>query len=305
LGSTPWTFVSTSISALNEKIDAAGVPLDKVLLIGQGMQTGCNAVFGKRTSDEMRSWKVPPHLYFLRASNSDIQSYHIRERGECLLYLEDIDDFYDLPSDVQAHLLINQSVLKERAAYKRGNCLWWRYTWPLHKEWYARQKILCPYLATRNRFAFDPERRFIGLTDTTVLVDNDQRENLVYILGLLNSRLLTFRFRSIGKLKSGGILEYFWNSVSRLPIRLIDFANPTDRARHDRMVGLVESMLKLNKQLAAAKGGHDKALIQRQIDATDHRIDGMVYELYGLNDKEIALVEGSAEAGSGPVPDWE
>jgi len=34
-----------------------------------------------------------------------------------------------------------------------------------------------------------------------------------------------------------------------------------------------------------------KSLIQRQIDATDKQIDQLVYELYGLTDKEIRIVE--------------
>jgi len=37
--------------------------------------------------------------------------------------------------------------------------------------------------------------------------------------------------------------------------------------------------------------GHEKSLIQRQIDATDKQIDRLVYELYGLTDKEIRIVE--------------
>jgi len=35
-----------------------------------------------------------------------------------------------------------------------------------------------------------------------------------------------------------------------------------------------------------------KELLQRQIDATDKKIDQLVYELYGLTDKEIRIVEG-------------
>ncbi len=34
---------------------------------------------------------------------------------------------------------------------------------------------------------------------------------------------------------------------------------------------------------------------QRQIDATDRRIDQLVYELYGLTDEEIAIVEEATE----------
>lgn len=57
------------------------------------------------------------------------------------------------------------------------------------------------------------------------------------------------------------------------------------------MVGLVEQMLSLHKQLAAAKTPDEKTRIQRQIEAIDHQIDNLVYELYGLTDKEVQIVE--------------
>ena len=34
-------------------------------------------------------------------------------------------------------------------------------------------------------------------------------------------------------------------------------------------------------------------MLQRQIDATDRQIDRLVYELYGLTDAEIQIVEGA------------
>ncbi len=42
--------------------------------------------------------------------------------------------------------------------------------------------------------------------------------------------------------------------------------------------------------------GHEKAALQRQIDATDRQIDQLVYELYGLTDEEIRIVEESTAA---------
>jgi|GEM_PF-1351653 len=76
------------------------------------------------------------------------------------------------------------------------------------------------------------------------------------------------------------------------PTRLIDFSDPTDAARHDRMVALVQRMLDLHKQLAATSLPHSRELLQRQIDATDRQIDRLVYELYGLSAAEIGIVEG-------------
>ncbi|MBM3189596.1 MAG: hypothetical protein FJZ90_12835 [Chloroflexi bacterium] len=58
------------------------------------------------------------------------------------------------------------------------------------------------------------------------------------------------------------------------------------------MIALVERMLALHKELAAARTPHDKTLLQRQIEATDRQIDALVYELYDLTAEEIALVQG-------------
>ena len=56
------------------------------------------------------------------------------------------------------------------------------------------------------------------------------------------------------------------------------------------MVMLVEQMLELERQ-SAAKSRSDRDLYQRQIDATDREIDRLVYELYGLTNDEIKIIE--------------
>ena len=71
----------------------------------------------------------------------------------------------------------------------------------------------------------------------------------------------------------------------------VTFSDPADNARHDRMVALVTQMLDLNKRLQDAKLGHVKKLVSREIEATDAAIDKLVYELYGLTDEEIKIVE--------------
>jgi hypothetical protein len=50
-------------------------------------------------------------------------------------------------------------------------------------------------------------------------------------------------------------------------------------------------MLDLNKKLHSATIASEKTMIQRQIDATDRQIDKLVYELYGLTEDEIRIVE--------------
>lgn len=50
-------------------------------------------------------------------------------------------------------------------------------------------------------------------------------------------------------------------------------------------------LLDLHKRLAAAALPHDRERLRRQIEAGDREIDNLVYELYGLTDGEIKLVE--------------
>ncbi len=66
-----------------------------------------------------------------------------------------------------------------------------------------------------------------------------------------------------------------------------------DVARHDRMVSLVTQMLDLHARLAAESVPQEKTALQRRIDQTDRQIDALVYELYGLTDAEIKVVEGA------------
>ncbi|MBI4025199.1 MAG: Eco57I restriction-modification methylase domain-containing protein, partial [Verrucomicrobia bacterium] len=286
-----WTFARPALAALNAKLDAGGQPLGKILHIGQGMQTGCNDVFGERTLLDMRTWKVPKELFRYRVSNSDIQRFEIRDRREVLLYVEDSPSFEKLPAGLRHHLEACSDKLKARAAYKRGNCDWWRFTWPLHHEYYSRARLVSPFLASENRFASVEDGRYIGLTDTIVLFENKQPESLKYLLALLNSKLLTVRFRSIGKLKGGGIYEYFWNSVSKLPIRRIDFSNPAQKRQHDELVELVDKMLALTPKLRAAKSESERQTLQNAVTATDRAIDQLVYRLYGLTEEEKKIVE--------------
>ena len=48
----------------------------------------------------------------------------------------------------------------------------------------------------------------------------------------------------------------------------------------------------LHKQLPKAKTPNEQEFLQRQIGATDKAIDALVYELYGLTEDEIGIVEG-------------
>jgi hypothetical protein len=75
----------------------------------------------------------------------------------------------------------------------------------------------------------------------------------LYVLGLLNSRLLDFYLKSISSPFRHGYYAYNKQYIERLPICQINFADPTEKQQHDEIVALVDEMLQLQKDYAQAE----------------------------------------------------
>jgi hypothetical protein len=116
-----------------------------------------------------------------------------------------------------------------------------------------------------------------------------------YLLGLLNSKLIYYFYKwnssVLGDPNKGGRLRWKMAYVIHIPIRTINPTDPADKARHDRMVALVNEMLELHKHLSNAKTDQEKRIITQEIESTDRQIDSLVYGLYGLTADEIVIVE--------------
>lgn len=122
----------------------------------------------------------------------------------------------------------------------------------------------------------------------------EDKHNINYIMGMLNSRLISFWFiNTFGKLQRKIFPQFKVKELAIFSIRPIDFSIQKDADKHDRMVNMVQSMLCLNKKLAETTMAHERTMIVRQIAAIDRQIDQLVYELYGLTDEEVKIVENS------------
>ncbi len=88
-----------------------------------------------------------------------------------------------------------------------------------------------------------------------------------------------------------GIYEYFWNSISKLSIRTIDFKNPSEKAIHDKLVSLVDKMLELHKNKNSMPPPAEREKVEREIAITDERIDEIVYGLYGVTEEERKIIK--------------
>ena len=290
LGPQRWVATDPEDAAIIAKIDAAGPPIATVLHIGQGMQTGDNAAFTIAADQAPLRAAARQHgLLAKRARNSDIGAFDLAPDGPEILYPEDVSSFASLPAAVREHLTRRRATLERRAAYRRGDCEWWRYTWPLHQAFVREPRILAPYRARENRFAVDRHAEFIGLTDTTVLYAGGQPEDLRYIAAVLNSRALTYRFRFIAKLAGGGTYEYFHNTVGRLPLPRSRPGDPI----HDALVRLAADVAQQKTVRRSAPAAEERESAEHRVRAALEQIDDLVSGLFGLTTDERARIDAS------------
>ncbi|MEI6278125.1 MAG: TaqI-like C-terminal specificity domain-containing protein [Verrucomicrobiae bacterium] len=153
-------------------------------------------------------------------------------------------------------------------------------------------KLVCRQIGKRPFFGIDLQG--LHCLNTVFMVSpKDEDFSAKYLLGILNSELLGFFWEDQFFDQRKTFPKIRGTYLKELPIRPIDFSSPGDVARHDRMVALVGRMLEMVPKRRAEKNPQTAAQLDAQIAATDRQIDRLVYELYGLTDEEVRLVEGA------------
>jgi hypothetical protein len=174
-----------------------------------------------------------------------------------------------------SHLLKFKTELSNRNQEETG----------IRYEWYALQrcaasyflnfekhKIVWPLTAAKWGFALDTNKHYLS-SGGFMLISEDL--NLKYLLGILNSNLMHFLFTKIGVMTAGGAYTLKKATIDEFPVKLIN----ADEQKP--FIDLVDQILDLKKQDSSAN-----------TSALEQEIDQLVYELYGLTEEEIKIVEG-------------
>jgi adenine-specific DNA-methyltransferase len=159
---------------------------------------------------------------------------------------------------------------------------------------FRQRKLVLAGMTKRLEAAWDAQG---GLAlGVSVYAATEMLDNPLYLLGVLNSKLLSylFRIRFQAKRLAGGFLAINKGQLAKLPIRVIDFAVAEDKRRHDRIVALAQQMSTLLSQ--PRDGGHAALTVERQIASIDTEIDRLVYSLYALTEDEVQTIETSVRS---------
>jgi len=169
---------------------------------------------------------------------------------------------------------------------------------PREQRFFTEERILIRQIVSGKSM-----RIYAGLTTEelyntqsvfNLILKNNRKENLKYVLGILNSSLMNFyhayKYLDLSKNLFQKILI---QNCKKFPIPNINLKNKTEKAAHDKIVFLVDQMLEAKREIKTAKTEKDKNYYERKCASLDIAIDTEVYKLYDLTNEEIETIKNN------------
>ena len=236
-----WIIANQDASDIIKKMQAGSVHLEDITIIEKGSTSGKNDVFTV-SCEFARANKFEDDIIRKNIKNGDIHSYLITDRGNLMIYTDNETQIDRYPN-IHKYLLSHKKELLQRNEVKKGVYEWYRLERPRNKQVFdAKEKIVVPYRAEHNRFAYDNNQYFNDGGDIRAIVISNENYSIKYLLVLLNSKLLDWYYGFIGKTK-GAAREYFNKPLAEIPIPNIE------KSYQQPFIALADSMLSLNSQL--------------------------------------------------------
>lgn len=206
--------------------------------------------------------------------NSDISKYYTpSESAIKLIYITKKESIGDYP-EIERHLLRYKKILENKRETKIGTIPWYSLHWPRKKEIFTGPKIVVPQRSMRNVFAYNETEWFASADVYYITSSKNDKEELKFLLALLNSRLYFLWLFYNGKRK-GDILELYAKPLEEIPFPFVE-----EHLKHEiiqNSSNIIE--LRKNGEICPISVSLEK------------KIDRLVYKIFNLSEKEIELIE--------------
>ncbi len=297
-GST-WSFASGAEAELMERLlNAKHKPLsvyrDRAF---QGLRTSDNSVYALQEQGAPRKGllkvesKATGKTHLLEhgllkplLSGDEIRAFNLKHTGQWLLFPYKVNQTKpsliskktlqaDYPA-TWAYLTICEQRLRERERGRMDHDGWWGYIYPKNLDQFGRPKIMLPDYHDRPAAALDLDGRYYSITAYCVTLKPGAPLSLPVLACLLNSRLLFWLLAQIGTALQRGFVRFMPQYLDRLPI-----AAPN-----------IQQAVQLERLAAKA--------MKDGFEGVEDELNRLIYELYGLTNDDVAIVEGRDERSS-------
>ncbi|MCC5934341.1 MAG: class I SAM-dependent DNA methyltransferase [Balneolales bacterium] len=261
-----WTLTDSKVQKLLAKLKNTGVPLGDYVegKIFYGIKTGLNEAFviDEETKNKLIA-EDPASAAIIKPflAGRDIKRYQ-QPKATKYIIIPERNVGIEQYGSVYRHLIRFKSKLEKRA----GTGRWYELqASPVNNIKFAQPKIMYPDISKELNFILDIEGNYS--VNTVYQISSNSKG----LLGYLNSKVFLLYFKSVSNSIRGGYMRFFTDYVRDCPI-------PNGL---EKLEPIVEQILSLKKQNP-----------QADTSALEAQIDQLVYQLYGLTEEEIKIVEG-------------
>ncbi|MFA4836702.1 MAG: TaqI-like C-terminal specificity domain-containing protein [Dehalococcoidia bacterium] len=288
-----WRLENQSVLNLLEKLRKAGKPLGEYVngRLYYGIKTGFNEAFvvDRATRDrlvaehpssaevlkpflrgrDVKRWKVDfGEQYLIKIESSENKKHAWSGKSEKeaeKVFAKTFPAIHTRFEEFREQLIKRDD--QGKYFWELRSCVYW--------QEFEQPKIIYPDIAKGPEFAFDDNQ--YHLVNTLYLMPTDQK----WLLGLLNSQAVFWFYAKTSSQIRGGFVRFIAQYVSQIPVPVNSDPKP------------IESLV---GQILAAKAKDPTA----DVSALEGEIDQLVYQLYGLTEEEIGIVEGKGTPPRSP-----
>jgi adenine-specific DNA-methyltransferase len=187
----------------------------------QGVITGCDKAFVVN-NDIVQRKCIEKELIKPWIKSSYIEKNVVSREDSYIIYSDLIHNPEEYNNAISYIELQKEKLLKRRECQK-GIRKWYELQWGRDQRIFEGEKIVFPFKASSNRFAFDKGSYFSADVYALILKENVPF-TYEFLLYLLNSKIYEFYFKTFGKKLGEDAYEYYPNNLMKLCIPImIDF----------------------------------------------------------------------------------
>ena len=279
--SKSWSLIEPAQVKLQCIIERAGKTLEELgAKIRLGLATGYNNAF---VIDENRRQEFlslnPKNGEIIKPllRGRDISHYSYEAPGlHILLTKNGVNVKRDYP-DIYRYLDSFDNSFKKRGAKGQH---WTNLRACAFFEDFKKEKIIWIELSDRGRFALCTDEIYLLNSAYFLLPPHGIRSK--YLLAILNSKLIHFYLRIIAETSGMGTSRWINNYVKKFPLPKV-----ADE-KQSEIITIVDQIIVLMQSYDYRQN----LVKQAKVKVYEKQIDQLVYQLYGLTENEIKIVEG-------------
>ena len=266
--------VSKIFSNLIQKLYHNSYEIDEIAsVVSYGIGSGGDKIFKLKNKDIEKKGIEPENVRKV-ISGSNIHRYKIDYSGDQILYMVKTLDIDKFPK-TKEYLTPYKSKLSNKRETKKGILPWWCLHWPRNTELFQSPKIVLRQTGDSITASLDTSNLYVMDSVMVLKLIEAKEKDYKIFLGLLNSKLNGFLYKTITQESGRAFAQVKPTNVRKLLI-------PKEIS--------LEKETELENLVSELESCNGKA---EEYEKNQREIDRLVYELYGLTEEEIQIIENS------------